>query len=418
VGKKKLISQLSKKIQDKKFINFMTKRLNYDYVDDSGRHRPSTGVPQGGTDSPLLFNIHLYDLDLFIHNELQKDGLNSRIPRSGEVRYKPRRRGDSKIKYLEKELTRIREHMKTGYLTLPEIWKERARRFSIMRDIRSRRKSLIKMPHADPNGRALRIFYVRYADDWILLSKANRPICERWKGMIKDYLFNELGATLADEKTHITDIREKPAHFLGFEFRQHRKGRLMYAFKGNRWRLTRSPGLLVYAFPDRQRIISRLHSKGFCEKDGFPREIPWLANLETLIIIERFNASIRGFVQYYAGFVRKSSLHRWVYILRFSCLKTIARKYRSSINKVFKRFGTNLSSSTDKTIKVTVKVTVNGVTYEKDWELLTFRRAFEAAESIGLKKKLTDRFWKFLFVRTATSMSSTVGDTPALVLRI
>jgi len=396
----------------------MTKRLNYDYVDDSGRHRPSTGVPQGGTDSPLLFNIHLYDLDLFIHNELQKDGLNSRIPRSGEVRYKPRRRGDSKIKYLEKELTRIREHMKTGYLTLPEIWKERARRFSIMRDIRSRRKSLIKMPHADPNGRALRIFYVRYADDWILLSKANRPICERWKGMIKDYLFNELGATLADEKTHITDIREKPAHFLGFEFRQHRKGRLMYAFKGNRWRLTRSPGLLVYAFPDRQRIISRLHSKGFCEKDGFPREIPWLANLETLIIIERFNASIRGFVQYYAGFVRKSSLHRWVYILRFSCLKTIARKYRSSINKVFKRFGTNLSSSTDKTIKVTVKVTVNGVTYEKDWELLTFRRAFEAAESIGLKKKLTDRFWKFLFVRTATSMSSTVGDTPALVLRI
>jgi len=109
-----------------------------------------------------------------------------------------------------------------------------------------------------------------------------------------------------------------------------------------------------------------LHSKGFCEKDGFPREIPWLANLETFIIIERFNASIRGFVQYYAGFIRKSSLHRWVYILRFSCLKTIARKYRSSINKVFKRFGTNLSSSTDKTIKVTVKVTVNGVTYEKD----------------------------------------------------
>lgn len=113
---------------------------------------------------------------------------------------------------------------------------------------------LISSHHADPNSRSLRILYVRYADDWILLSNANRQICERWKGIIKDYLFNSLGATLAEDKTHITDIREKPAHFLGFELRRRRKGRLMYAYKGNRWRLTRSPGLLVYAFPDRQRM--------------------------------------------------------------------------------------------------------------------------------------------------------------------
>ncbi len=138
-----------------------------------------------------------------------------------------------------------------------------------MAQIRSRRRKLRRLPYADPCGRELRTFYVRYADDWILLSSANRQICERWKRLIKEFLYNELGATLADEKTHITDIREKPAHFLGFELRRHRKGRLYYAFRGNRWRLTRSPVLLVYAFPDRQRIISRLHSKGFCEKDGF-----------------------------------------------------------------------------------------------------------------------------------------------------
>jgi len=47
----------------------------------------------------------------------------------------------------------------------------------------------------------------------------------------------------------------------------------------------------------------------------------------------------------------------------------------------------------DKTISVTVKVTVNGVTYEKDWELLTFQKAFNSALRVRLKKKLTDRFW-------------------------
>jgi hypothetical protein len=31
-------AQLAKKVEDKKFISFMVKRLNYDYVDNSGRH--------------------------------------------------------------------------------------------------------------------------------------------------------------------------------------------------------------------------------------------------------------------------------------------------------------------------------------------------------------------------------------------
>lgn len=395
VPKRKMISQLSNKIEDKKFLKFMAARLNYDYVDQSGRTKPCTGIPQGGTDSPFLWNIHMHDLDRFIQNQLQSDvdRLNRRLPRK-EVRYKPRRRADSKIKYLEKELTSLRERIKSGFVPLPEVHVIRRRRFKLMREINSRKLKLLRMPYEDPNSRTLRLFYVRYADDWILLSNANRQICERWKGLIKDFLWNDLCEPLSVEKTFITDIRYAPAYFLGFELRRHKRGRLMYAYKGGKWRLTRSPGLLVYAYPDRQRLIRRMHSKGYCEKDGFPRAVPWLSNLEPFIIIERFNATIRGLIQYYAGFVRKSSLHRWVYILRYSCLKTIARKYQSSINKVYKRFGKNLSSSTFKTIAVTVNVTVDGVTYEKEWSLLTFEEAHSAALRVGLKRTLTDRFWE------------------------
>jgi len=404
VGKKKMVSQLAERISDKKFAIFMTKRLNYDYVDDSGRQRPVTGIPQGGTDSPYLFNIHMSALDEFVHTEIQAEvnRLNSGVPTKEGFRYKPRRRAQYLNEKQGKELTDIRRRLKSGNLSLAETNVMRSRRFEIMKQIHKRNMNILKMPYSDPSGRKLNFMYVRYADDWILLTSANRQICERWKLLIKNFLWNELRATLSEEKTLITDIREKPAHLLGFEIRRHRRGRLYYTKvskpqgkRGKHWRLTRSPGLPVFTYPDRQRIISRLHSKGFCEKDGFPKDVPWLSNLETFIIIERFNASIRGFAQYYAGFVaNKSSLYRWIYILRFSCLKTIAKKYRSTISKVFKRFGVNLSNPRYKTISVTVTTTVNGITYEKAWKLLTFEEAFNAALSVGTKKTLEHRFWE------------------------
>lgn len=198
VPKKKMISQLSQKIDDKKFISLMTRRLNYDYVDESGRQPPCVGLPQGGTDSPLLWNIHLHDFDLFVHNQLKSEveRMNDRIPSKG-VRYKPRQRAVSKINYLEKELDRTRERIKSGTVPLPEIRVLRERRFDLMGKIRSRRKKLLEMPYFDPNSRNIRIFFVRYADDWVLLSNANRQICEKFKSLIKDFLFNELGAVLS-----------------------------------------------------------------------------------------------------------------------------------------------------------------------------------------------------------------------------
>lgn len=87
VVRKRLIEILSKKIQDKQFLKLIEERLNYDYVEKGTKNifRPNLGIPQGGIDSPYLFNIYMSELDEYIHNELQSyvNGLNNK--QLGEV---------------------------------------------------------------------------------------------------------------------------------------------------------------------------------------------------------------------------------------------------------------------------------------------------------------------------------------------
>jgi hypothetical protein len=91
--------------------------------------------------------------------------------------------------------------------------------------------------------------------------------------------------------------------------------------------------------------------KGLCDKNGFPLSLSWLSCLEPQIIIERTNAVIRGIANFFLPCIRnRAKIHRWIYILRFSCLKTLAQKYKCSIKRIFKRFGHNMFSKSDQMI--------------------------------------------------------------------
>jgi retron-type reverse transcriptase len=395
VDREKLIQILSKRINDRKFLKLIRERLDYQFFDTLTNKyvEEEKGIPQGGIDSPYLWNIYMNEFDNHIQTYMDQlmDSLNKKIRPKAQRRSKIITKELSSVlqrrKTLQKELQllqKIRTYEKFQTMTkrgskgavsigyhLKKYFKNKeslistpngllvpsSTRYNIIKQIRQTRHRQRNIPSTDPNKSLLRYTYVRYADDWIILGNFSKLLAEKIKSHIKEWLKENLNAELAEEKTLITDFRkpDTPARFLGFEIRSFFTRSLKYKKSGNsdKLHLTRVAGAEIKAYPDQQRLISRLNMKGYCDKKGNPRPVSWISTLETFALISRWNSVLRGIGNYYYGFVPKSSLNRWIYIIRFSLLKTLAQKYNTNIKNIFSRFG--IRTETGNTIEYTVR---------------------------------------------------------------
>lgn len=388
VDKKVLLEILSKRIRDKKLLKLIESRLDYDYVEkETGlRVRPELGIPQGGIDSPYLFNIYMSELDEYVHTDL-KDWLNGL---NGRLSKQPTNRRRSSLYAKEKKERRALKRLKEGLKSLPvnrttrRVERYRKRLFSKIRDIRLVNHQQRRVSTSGTESRKLRLFYVRYADDWILLTNGSKEVGMELKEAVSEFLQNKLKLKLSESKTLVTDITKVPARFLGFEIRANTRGalrKLKLNKKGSikKANTAKKSGLLLWAAPDRTRLLNRSYMRGLCNRVGFPKEVPWLSCLESFAIVDRFNACMRGLAEFYLPIVRnRSSIHRWIYILRFACLKTLAQKYRCSINKIFNRFGHNMYSRSTQTVRIRVEQKFGEEVYYKDWTLFTYKDLVES----------------------------------------
>lgn len=410
VCRDKLIEILGNKIQDRQFLELIKIRLNYEYFDTSFDKyiREDIGIPQGGIDSPYLWNIYMMEFDEYVHSYVQDllDKLNLKV--RGDI--KPKTTQDSKevakinwqLTKLRSEIVKLRNRLRTIRLSSTEKLNTRLTLYKLIRERRVLRHVKRNLPTQDQNRKLLRFVYTRYADDWIIMGNFSKMIAEKIKKELTTWLWDNLKATLAEDKTLITDIRKGPAHFLGFELKAKTTRKLADTNVSVHYNgrdkpfsmvsvLKKTAGQQISALPDRVRLINRLYMKGYCDKKGFPREIPWLSTLESFTIIERFNTVLRGLANYYAEHIsRTKGLYRWLYIVRYSCLKTLAQKYRTSINGIFNKF----KSPGRGTIQVEVVHDFGKEKYRKIWRLLTETEVIKDARSIGVRDRIIDRFEK------------------------
>ncbi|KAK7295966.1 hypothetical protein VNO77_51030 [Canavalia gladiata] len=86
-------------------------------------------------------------------------------------------------------------------------------------------------------------------------------------------------------------------------------------------------------------LIRSLVKAKFCNVLGHPISKSVWADSSDFDIIDRFLRISRNLSHYYNGSSKKKSLYRIKYILRFSCIKTLARKHKSTVRAFLKRLG-------------------------------------------------------------------------------
>ena len=300
-----MLQTLGEKIHDNRFLRLIGQMLQAGYLEDWVWNTTLSGAPQGGVLSPCLSNIYLDRLDKFVETVL--------IP--GYTRG-VRRKGNPEYDRIRRRLYRARDHGD----------------HATVRALRKQQHSLPRWDPRDPGYRRLR--YVRYADDILLGFAGPKAEAEEIKRLLAQFLREELTLELSETKTLITHARTDAARFLGYEITtQHAD----HVITGGRRSANGVIGLRV------PRDVIKAKCSRYMQR-GNPAHRSVLVNDEDHAIISRYGAEYRGIVQYYllAGDVWRLSRLHWV--MQTSLLKTLARKFDSSVPKMVRKYAATIQT--------------------------------------------------------------------------
>ncbi|HEL1945360.1 TPA: group II intron reverse transcriptase/maturase, partial [Streptococcus suis] len=317
-----MIQILRERITDERFLRLIRKFLNAGYVEDWKFYKTYSGTPQGGIISPILANIYLDKFDKY---------MTDYVKNFCEGKYRKRT-----PEYRQNEIALGRARR-----TLECASTENQRQEAIQR-IRQLEKERVLIPHSDSMDSSFkRLTYTRYADDFICGVIGSKEDARRIKADIKDYLETVLKLELSEEKTLITNARDK-ARFLGYH---------LYIRQSNLAKRD-SVGRLVRNYTGRlvlevsiETIRDRLLSYGAMKMTYHRGHEVWkptaryfMKDCDDLEILERYNAEIRGFYNYYCIANNSSILHRFKYIMEYSMYKTYATKYRTTKSHIIRKY--------------------------------------------------------------------------------
>lgn len=311
-----LIKILRKKIQDEKFIQLVWKLLRAGMQINKVYSPTKLGTPQGGILSPLLANIYLNELDLFMESLFYDYNMGTT------------RRKNPEYENLRGKIYRFRTLRTPGGIS--------RRKYSIPHDqIKKYNSELKKIPSDPLDPKFRRIRYIRYSDDWIVGIIGPKALAQEVQDKIQEFLKTNLKLALAQEKTKISNLPKGKGSFLGFYLKS--GGTSEHSSRKTEHR-TWTVGGQPRIFVPMDKIVQNLKNKNFCNSSGVGcRKKGWL-NYPDKIIIIKYNYVIRGLRNYYSPADNLgTSMNRIQYILKYSCAHTLASKHRTRISSQIKR---------------------------------------------------------------------------------
>jgi group II intron reverse transcriptase/maturase len=297
-----LLGILAEKVKDNRFLRLMKHFLECGYMEDWKYNTTLSGCPQGGILSPLLSNIYMDKFDQFMEKHI--------LP----VYNCGGRRAENKTyKLLNNQ---IRKHIRQ------KDWKT-------VKELNKQRQSI---PSKDTNDPAFRrLYYIRYADDWLLGISGPKQDAVKVKEQIKTFLLSKLKLTLSEEKTLITHARTEKARFLGYDIHV-----LHHNAKHDKRGQRCINGVIGLRVPDEKMKDKARQYK----KNGKPIHRKERTHNSDFDIIAQYQSELRGFVQYYLLAYNAHQLHGLKRIMELSLARTLANKFKTTVNKIFKSYKT------------------------------------------------------------------------------
>lgn len=234
-------------IKDRRVLAIIKTMLKSQINDNGEIKQCDIGIPQGGILSPLLANVYMHKLDKWVSREWEN---------------KKMRNGT------KKPTASLRLH------------------------------SSISNPE----------FFVRYADDWVLLTKT-KTNAEYWKHKIKRYLNESMKLELSEEKTHITDMRKRAIKFVGFRIKVVPKGK--------------NGKLVGYSYPIEERLVEKLKAlKEQFHKVKYASDNNWRVHEINLL-----NSKIRGLINYYSSATGvNETMRKYKEWIKYASYKSVSKR--------------------------------------------------------------------------------------------
>nr|QWK44967.1 hypothetical protein [Protohalopteris sp.] len=310
----KLAKLLEKKVKNKNLIDLYWKAVKADYIHvGQMEFYGLSEVFQEGILSPLLSNVYLHELDVYVTNTL--------IPEySTEINMKDACQTSTHMAALY-ELNKVQQDGCGS-----AIWKGKRHQMSFPSGLRVDTK----------------IRYVRYADDWIIALNSSYEVAQQIRLKVRDFLKLQLDFDLCEEKTKITHLPSDKVKFLGTYIRRH--NRLDTSSKYNNLGQGQISSLRLQLEAPTNLLVAKLAGLGYYDmQTKRPQAITKWIYMKPEEIITRYNVVIRSYVNYYSFVDNKYMMRYIMWILEYSLVFTLCRKWNISVPKLFKKLGKNLS---------------------------------------------------------------------------
>ena len=316
------MSILGEQIHDNRFLRLVGNLLRAGYLDDWRYGRTLSGSPQGGVCSPILANSYLDRLDRFVEQALVPE-----FSRGTQRKPNP------------------------AYLRLATAERRERRRgnHAASRRLRQQLQTTPSKDLTDPAYRRLR--YVRYADDFLLGFAGPRSEAEEITRRLAAFLRERLKLELSAAKTLITHGRTGAARFLGDD---------VVVQHDDQKRTRRPDGAVVRCVSGVVGLrvpadVVRAKCAAYLAR-GTPRvRLELLPNSVSSIVLQ-YESEFRGIANYYRLAPNLRRLHRLKWVLETSLTRTLARKLRISVTRVYRRY--RAVRPTERGPRVTLQVAV------------------------------------------------------------